>query len=333
MLEENRSPPFSTTEQQPLKNQFHLLTFLFPFSPDAEWIAHSEQLCHSTQHPSLPPSHPSVSLHGVQRHHLGLCDRTHMAAGQWQCSISPQLWHRRPSGLQELEPRRHPPGHRLGAVKASSTDWCGRGAGGGVGGETARTGSLSPVASFHSSFFYEGLGPQDPYLCRSVCDPRPPPPSPPRPPRPTHTPDQKTLEELTVCPFYKLQTCRTGVLKNWCMTPSTSVNTIPSSQILYRTLLQMSLGKKKQKGVMYNFMNKQSQKRERKKNNNNFALVFQGALLTAIVFICLYAFFLCCNVLIKATVLWSIVPPPPPHTHTLLLKCSWCESSREKFIY
>ncbi|XP_036981000.1 paired box protein Pax-9 isoform X2 [Acanthopagrus latus] len=58
---------------------------------NAEWIAHSEQLCHSTQHPSLPPSHPSVSLHGVQRHHLGLCDRTHMAAGQWQCSISPQL--------------------------------------------------------------------------------------------------------------------------------------------------------------------------------------------------------------------------------------------------
>lgn len=59
--------------------------------PDAEWIAHSEQLCHSTQHPSLPPSHPSVTLHGVQRHHLGLCDRTHVAAGQWQCSLSPQL--------------------------------------------------------------------------------------------------------------------------------------------------------------------------------------------------------------------------------------------------
>lgn len=60
--------------------------------PDAEWIAHSEQLCHSTQHPSLPPSHhPSVTLHGVQRHHVGLCDRSHMAAGQWQCSISPQL--------------------------------------------------------------------------------------------------------------------------------------------------------------------------------------------------------------------------------------------------
>lgn len=63
-------------------------SYLFP---DAEWIAHSEQLCHSTQHPSLPPSHPSVTLHGVQRHHLGLCDRTHVAAGQWQCSISPQL--------------------------------------------------------------------------------------------------------------------------------------------------------------------------------------------------------------------------------------------------
>ncbi|XP_015247651.1 paired box protein Pax-9 isoform X2 [Cyprinodon tularosa] len=58
---------------------------------NAEWIAHSEQLCHSAQHPSLPPSHPSVTLHGVQRHHVGLCDRTHMAAGQWQCSISPQL--------------------------------------------------------------------------------------------------------------------------------------------------------------------------------------------------------------------------------------------------
>ncbi|XP_069008829.1 paired box protein Pax-9 isoform X1 [Embiotoca jacksoni] len=58
---------------------------------DAEWIAHSEQLCHSAQHASLPPSHPSVTLHGVQRHHVGLCDRTHMAAGQWQCSISPQL--------------------------------------------------------------------------------------------------------------------------------------------------------------------------------------------------------------------------------------------------
>ncbi|MED6279529.1 Paired box protein Pax-9 [Characodon lateralis] len=58
---------------------------------NAEWLAHSEQLCHSAQHPSLPPSHPSVTLHGVQRHHVGLCDRTHMAAGQWQCSISPQL--------------------------------------------------------------------------------------------------------------------------------------------------------------------------------------------------------------------------------------------------
>lgn len=60
---------------------------------DAEWIAHSEQLCHSSQHPSFPPSHPSVTLHGVQRHHVGLCDRPHMAAAQWQCSLSPQLWH------------------------------------------------------------------------------------------------------------------------------------------------------------------------------------------------------------------------------------------------
>ncbi|XP_077395139.1 paired box protein Pax-9 [Festucalex cinctus] len=61
---------------------------------NAEWLAHSEQLCHSTQHPGLPAAHhPSVSLHGVQRHHVGLCDRTHMAAaaaaaaaaaGQWQ---------------------------------------------------------------------------------------------------------------------------------------------------------------------------------------------------------------------------------------------------------
>ncbi|XP_075879304.1 paired box protein Pax-9 isoform X2 [Nelusetta ayraudi] len=58
---------------------------------NAEWIAHSEQLCHGAQHPSLPPSHPSVTLHGVQRHHLGLCDRSHVAAGQWQCSLSPQL--------------------------------------------------------------------------------------------------------------------------------------------------------------------------------------------------------------------------------------------------
>uniref|UniRef100_A0A8C2B715 Paired box protein Pax-9 n=1 Tax=Cyprinus carpio TaxID=7962 RepID=A0A8C2B715_CYPCA len=58
---------------------------------NAEWIAHSEQLCHSSQHPSLPPSHPSVTLHGVQRHHVGLCDRPHMAAAQWQCSLSPQL--------------------------------------------------------------------------------------------------------------------------------------------------------------------------------------------------------------------------------------------------
>ena len=223
------------------KNQFHLLTFSFLLSPDAEWIAHSEQLCHSTQHPSLPPSHPSVSLHGVQRHHLGLCDRTHMAAGQWQCSISPQLWHRRPSGLQEHEPRRHPPGHRLGAVKVSSTDWWGRG-GGGVGGD-------SEDIFFHSSFFYEGLGPQDPYLCRSVCDllllllvllvlfvlhtlrPK----------------DMRGINSLSNFFFFKLQTCRTGVLKNWCMTSSTSVDTIPSSQILYRTLLQMSLGKKKKK--------------------------------------------------------------------------------------
>ncbi|XP_077418775.1 paired box protein Pax-9 isoform X2 [Vanacampus margaritifer] len=59
---------------------------------NAEWLAHSEQLCHSSQHPGLPAAHhPSVSLHGVQRHHVGLCDRTHMAAaaaaaaaGQWQ---------------------------------------------------------------------------------------------------------------------------------------------------------------------------------------------------------------------------------------------------------
>ncbi|KAK9534101.1 hypothetical protein VZT92_009171 [Zoarces viviparus] len=59
---------------------------------NAEWLAHSEQLCHSTQHPSLAPSHhPSVTLHGVQRHHVGLCDRSHMTAGQWQCAISPQL--------------------------------------------------------------------------------------------------------------------------------------------------------------------------------------------------------------------------------------------------
>lgn len=84
----------------------------FLFS-DAEWIAHSEQLCHSSQHPSLPPSHPSVTLHGVQRHHVGLCDRPHMAAAQWQCSLSPQLWHHRPTGLQEhgcharLGPSRH----------------------------------------------------------------------------------------------------------------------------------------------------------------------------------------------------------------------------------
>lgn len=95
-----------------------LSSYLFP---DAEWIAHSEQLCHSTQHPSLPPSHPSVTLHGVQRHHLGLCDRTHMAAGQWQCAISPQLWHRYQSGLQEhdSQPRRHSPRHRLGVVKSA----------------------------------------------------------------------------------------------------------------------------------------------------------------------------------------------------------------------
>ncbi|KAJ3613391.1 hypothetical protein NHX12_019640 [Muraenolepis orangiensis] len=58
---------------------------------NAEWLAHSEQLCHSAQHPSLPPSHPSVALHGVQRHHVGLCDRSHLAASQWQCAISPQL--------------------------------------------------------------------------------------------------------------------------------------------------------------------------------------------------------------------------------------------------
>uniref|UniRef100_A0AAV2JHG4 Paired box protein Pax-9 n=1 Tax=Knipowitschia caucasica TaxID=637954 RepID=A0AAV2JHG4_KNICA len=43
---------------------------------NAEWFAqHSEQLCHGGP-PSLPPSHPSVSLHGVQRQQLGLCDIT-----------------------------------------------------------------------------------------------------------------------------------------------------------------------------------------------------------------------------------------------------------------
>lgn len=85
---------------------------------DAEWIAHSEQLCHSSQHPSLPPSHPSVTLHGVQRHHVGLCDRPHMAAAQWQCSLSPQLWHHHPAGLQELgcHARLRPFGRRLGPV-------------------------------------------------------------------------------------------------------------------------------------------------------------------------------------------------------------------------
>ncbi len=85
---------------------------------DAEWIAHSEQLCHSSQHPSLPPSHPSVTLHGVQRHHVGLCDRPHMAAAQWQCSLSPQLWHHHPSGLRELgcHARLRPFGRRLGPV-------------------------------------------------------------------------------------------------------------------------------------------------------------------------------------------------------------------------
>ncbi|XP_020776199.1 paired box protein Pax-9 isoform X2 [Boleophthalmus pectinirostris] len=59
---------------------------------NAEWFAqHSEQLCHGGQHPSLPPSHPNVSLHGVQRHQLGLCERPHMAGAQWQCALSPQL--------------------------------------------------------------------------------------------------------------------------------------------------------------------------------------------------------------------------------------------------
>lgn len=58
---------------------------------NAEWIAHSEQLCLGTQHGALPPTNPSVTLHGVQRHHVGLCDRSHMAAPQWQCSLSPQL--------------------------------------------------------------------------------------------------------------------------------------------------------------------------------------------------------------------------------------------------
>lgn len=85
---------------------------------DAEWIAHSEQLCHSSQHPSLPPSHPSVTLHGVQRHHVGLCDRPHMAAAQWQCSLSPQLWHHHPAGLQErgCHAKLRPSGRRLGSV-------------------------------------------------------------------------------------------------------------------------------------------------------------------------------------------------------------------------
>lgn len=85
---------------------------------DAEWIAHSEQLCHSSQHPSLPPSHPSVTLHGVQRHHVGLCDRPHMAATQWQCSLSPQLWHHHPAGLQEhgCHERLRPFGRCLGSL-------------------------------------------------------------------------------------------------------------------------------------------------------------------------------------------------------------------------
>ncbi|XP_066550587.1 paired box protein Pax-9 isoform X2 [Amia ocellicauda] len=58
---------------------------------NAEWIAHSEQLCLGPQHGSLSSAHPSVTLHGVQRHHVGLCDRPHMAAPQWQCPLSPQL--------------------------------------------------------------------------------------------------------------------------------------------------------------------------------------------------------------------------------------------------
>lgn len=56
---------------------------------------------------------------------------------------------------------------------------------------------------------------------------------------------------------------------------------------------------------MYNFMNKQSEKRGKK-----LCISVSGCLLIAIVFICLYAFFhVVVYVLIKATVLWSIVSP------------------------
>ncbi len=41
-----------------------------------------------------------------------------MAAAQWQCSLSPQLWHHHPAGLQELgcHARLRPFGRRLGPV-------------------------------------------------------------------------------------------------------------------------------------------------------------------------------------------------------------------------
>lgn len=146
-----------------LKAGSRLDRLLSPVSADAEWLAHSEQLCHSSQHPSLPPSHPSVTLHGVQRHHLGLCDRSHVAAGQWQCSLSPQLWPRLPAGLQEHDgqPWRRPPARRRDAVR---TDGCLR--------EDRRAVCLLRLCFLPP--LYEGLRP--PGLI-----PVPPPSPPPRP--------------------------------------------------------------------------------------------------------------------------------------------------------
>lgn len=127
---------------------------LSPVPTDAEWLAHSEQLCHSSQHPSLPPSHPSVTLHGVQRHHLGLCDRSHVAAGQWQCSLSPQLWPRLPVGLQE--PRGHPRQRpRAGHRHAVRSHGCGGGGDERRGEESAQ----SPGASLPSPSLWRTQAP------------------------------------------------------------------------------------------------------------------------------------------------------------------------------
>lgn len=279
--------------------ELHLLISLSPslLFPDAEWIAHSEQLCHSTQHPSLPPSHPSVTLHGVQRHHVGLCDRSHMAAGQWQCSISPQLWHRQPSGLQEHDshPWRHPPAPRLGAVKSDPQTWwenvrdrrCGVGGGrwGGEGDEeegggTVDTKLVPPWLHFilTASRLWR-TRPQDPYIvrvvCVYVCETPPPPPAPCY----THSDQRHTRNKLSVHFFFYHKLVVWKNLQGRCteglMHDCYSIH----QHHLSDSLLHTSANVFRQNGVMYNFQNKQSKKRGKK-----LCISVSGCLSIAIVF-------------------------------------------------